>query len=125
MNILTQVCGLIIIVLLLFFYQSQKKLSTKTERMYSAMLYITLAIHLLDLASVHVIFLREFIPFQVVSGVTKAYLFMMVVILVAAIIYIGEDVYSSRKAYKRNIIFQVVLIDVASIGIILLPLELR
>ncbi len=125
MNILTQVCGLIIIILLLFFYQSQKKLSTKTERMYLAMLYITLAIHLLDLASVHVKFLGEVVPFQVVDGVTKAYLFMVVVILVAAILYIGEDVYSSRKEYKRNIIFQVVLIDIASIGIVLSPLELR
>lgn len=125
MNIMTQICGLIITITLLVFFQSQRRLSTKTERMYSAMLYITLGIHLLDLASVHMIAFRDIFSKALVDGITKAYLFVMVAILCAVIIYLGEDVYSSRRAYRRNIIFQVVLVNIASIGIVLLPLELR
>ncbi len=122
MNVMAQTCGVIIIITLLFFYQSQKKLRLRTERMYTGMLYISLFVFLLDLASVHMIrFQDKFSPI-LVTVVSKIYLVFLISILAAGLIYINDDIFRKRRSFFSNVIGQMIIICTGIVGVMVLPL---
>ncbi len=122
MNVMAQTCGLIIIITLLIFYQSQKKLKLRTERMYSGMLYMSLAIYILDLVSVHLIQFQDRFPMTLVIIVSKIYLVSLLCILSAVLVYISEDIFTSKKSFYLNVGSQLLIITSGMVGIMVLPL---
>lgn len=123
MNVMPQVCGIIVLITLIIFHLLQKKLSLRTEISFFLMLLIMLLVHVLDVFSLIAIKNSEVISPIILSAACKAYLVSLQLVISSTFFYVSQDIFKSRKKLMRKTIPYAVAIAAAIIGVLVLPLE--
>ena len=92
MHISIQVCSIIIVQFLAIIFSRQKKLGTRSERIFLEILIITLISLVLDISSVAAIYYKESCPGLLVLVISKTYLISLISLAFVSRIYVLSDV---------------------------------
>lgn len=124
MNISLQLCGLVIAAFLLVLYKSHTTLGLKGEKLFVAVIFVTIVCLTLDALSVVGIHFRSVLPVLLVKLICKAYLISMVWVGRGNLGYVMLDLNSDSRAHskfmRRSRIFTLVcstVIAVLPIGV--------
>ena len=97
-NIYTQACGLIITIIILIFFLTQKKIPSKNKKNFKLILYTSILLFCIDIASTIMIYE---IPNELITIViSKIYLMVLLATLFLTLIYVSGATFPI-KAYRR------------------------
>ncbi|MBE6839538.1 MAG: EAL domain-containing protein [Ruminococcus sp.] len=123
-NIMTQVCGIIIILTLIVFYATQKKLYLRTEKSFAAMLVTTLVMNILDILSLVGIKYMGELPEIVTVFLCKIYLLAIIVIGSSELLYVTKDIFSNTAEYNKKMLPYKIFIVAGSVAMLILPIDI-
>ena len=125
MNVLTQVCGIILLLVILYFYNSQRRVYLHTEQAYFRLWAITFIDLLLDMISIVLITYQDYFPSFLVKFECKLYIATLVWECFFAICYIWVDLYENNSSRRRFIYSYLFVTCVVTVGIMLLPIKIH
>ncbi len=123
MAIQVQSCAVMILVVLWYFYKNQKHLKLSTEIAYWRMYGSTFLSLILDIGSCVAITYMDKLPLFFVNLVCKSYLFSLVSIIGFLFMYIGAEIYASKKAYHKLLLKYFICAFAGMILIFVLPIK--
>lgn len=123
MNVMPQVCGIIVLITIIIFHLLQKKLSLRTEISFFLMLLIMLLVHVLDIFSLIAIKNSETISPIILNAACKAYLVSLQLVISSTFFYVSQDIFKSHRLLMRKTVPYAVAIAIAIIGVLVLPFE--
>ncbi|MBR5597634.1 MAG: EAL domain-containing protein [Lachnospiraceae bacterium] len=95
MDIITQLCGIVICCILVFFYHRQRKLRLETQKAFKRVCFMVLLGLILDIASILMLRHGEIIPRSMALLVSNFYLMSIIWEQVAGVLYV--DTYISEQ----------------------------
>lgn len=123
MNIILQLCGLIVTVFLLILYKTHSTLGLKGEKLFEGVIIATIVCLTLDISSVIGIYYRGVLPILLVKMICKTYLISMVWVGWSNFCYVmlelNKDSHSHYLFKKRTLLFTIA----ASIVIAVLTID--
>ncbi len=128
MNIISQICGIIVLVVLIYSYLRQRSIKIGSKRVYLAGLFISLLCLIFDIGSLYCIDHLNTLPLIVVETACKIYICLLCWICYFGLQYILTDNYyltytsDDKKKLKIRQIFHLVIIIISNIIILLLPI---
>ena len=123
MNIMVQVCGLVILTTLLIFYLFQKRLTLHSDKMFFKMLIVMYFVHIWDILSLFVLNHTEQLSTILVNSICKLYLSAIILAVVYTNLYIGQDILPSKKQRTREKRLHGTLVILYYLALILLPIQ--
>lgn len=125
MNIIVQLCSLVLLLVLLYFYYHHKRLKLDSENAFSRMMLFNVLVLIMDISSVVCIVYSHKIPAWLLYFFCKGYLVSLVGMTYIALLYATTDIYGYGKnlAKQRNLFYYKCLMAAGTLGIILLPLD--
>ena len=122
MNIILQLCGLIITSLMLILYLSHKRLHLMGERVFLFVIIMSTICISLDALSIVAIHYRANLPIILVDFVCKLYLISMMFVGWVNIGYISLDLTTSMEKHRKMSAITGVLTIIESIIVLILPI---
>ncbi|MGN0325353.1 MAG: EAL domain-containing protein [Lachnospiraceae bacterium] len=117
MNIKMQFCGLILLMVILYFYICRKKIKLHTAQAFMRIFWITVLNLVLDITSIILLDYHIIVPDLLINAVCKTYISTLVLVGMAAFLYICADIYGESRQYKKRFYLA---ITIATIGIALI-----
>ena len=115
-NIYTQACGLIITVVILIFFLTQKKLPSKNKKNFNLILYTSILLFAIDIASTIMIYE---IPNELITIIiSKIYLMVLLATLFLTLIYVAGAAFPI-KAYR---ILEIISYSMFAISVVILSI---
>ena len=116
-NIYTQVCGLIITIVILIFFLTQKKIPSKNKRNFKFILYTSVLLFIIDIASTIMIYE---IPNELITIIiSKIYLMVLLSTLFFTLIYVSGASFPIKSYRILEIIsYSLMLLSVVMISIL-------
>lgn len=97
MNIVAQICGILVMIIILYFYMSQKRLKLKTSQAFFIICIVVMLALIFDIASVAAIEKSDYIPVFWVHLICKIYLWTVTWESMAAFWYVCIDIFNSDE----------------------------
>lgn len=124
MNVMTQVCGIVIMLVIIYSYLSKKKIKLYTGKAFLR-IWVTLFLSLiLDIASLWAITNQENLPDTVVKLLGKLYLCSLQWVVVFGLLYVCSDIYKQIQNYKFKNRCVCILSALLSIVVLMLPIQI-
>ena len=101
MDIITQLCGIVICLILAFFYQQQRKLGLETQYAFRRVCIIVFICLVLDMASILMLRHGEIVPYHLAMFVSNLYLMSIMWQQVFGILYVDAYI-SERHDFKQR-----------------------
>lgn len=101
MDIITQLCGIVICLILAFFYQQQRKLGLETQYAFRRVCIIVFICLVLDMASILMLRHGEIVPYHLAMFVSNLYLMSIMWQQVLGILYVDAYI-SERHDFKQR-----------------------
>ena len=117
MNIRNQCCGVILLVIISIFYHQQKKVKLNSQKVFFAILCVTMFSVLMDISSLVGIYYMDVLPIWVVKTICKTYLSTLILVGCTALLYTYEDLHNISQENRTYLRF---FSGVAMVGIVLL-----
>lgn len=102
LNILAQLCGLVLLLIIIFFYRRQRRIRLKTGDAFLFALCVTLLSVTLDVLSIVFIENMEVLPMWATETVCKSYLVTLVGLGFCALRYVQVDIYEEQRIGYRK-----------------------
>lgn len=125
MNIKVQCCGVVLLALLAMIYGRQRKLKLTASRVFLGCFYVSMCSLAMDILSLAAIAYREKLPLPLVEFICKAYIILLVLVILFAVIYIATSVSFHLPYYKKNMIAYIVFFIVDIILVYALPISIH
>ena len=123
MHISIQVCSIIIVLFLVIIFSRQKKLGTRSERIFLEILIITLISLVLDISSVAAIYYKESCPGLLVLLISKTYLISLIILAFVSRIYVLSDVNYVAVDGKKGVFIRYAIITMCVLLVSVLPID--
>ena len=123
MHISIQVCSIIIVLFLTIIFSRQKKLGTRSERIFLEILIITLISLVLDISSVAAIYYKESCPGLLVLLISKTYLISLIILAFVSRIYVLSDVNYVAVDGKKGVFIRYAIITMYVLFVSVLPID--
>lgn len=117
--------GLILLGFIFAFYKSQKSVRLEGTKMFWYMYGTAVLTHVLDIVSTITIINGDVLSEDLVSFVTKAYLFSLVVVTFMGLGYVCVDMLNKLESMRRVFYFFLGFTGLAAVGIMVLPLHIH
>ncbi len=124
MNIKTQCCGVALLLMLLVIYSRQRRLELASGKIFRVAYFVTMFCLGMDMLSIVMIVHRADLPGLLVAFVCKTYLVTLILVGLAALAYVGTDIYRQKPSYRKQFYGYVVITVVFAILIYCLPISL-
>ena len=123
MHISIQVCSIIIVQFLAIIFSRQKKLGTRSERIFLEILIITLISLVFDISSVAAIYYKESCPGLLVLVISKTYLISLIILAFVSRIYVLSDVNYVAVDGKKGVFIRYAIITMCVLLVSVLPID--
>ena len=123
MSVRVQCCAAVIMVVLLYFYRSQRKIGLRTGRAYwrtFCMAFVSIAF---DIISCVAITNMDSLPSILVEIACKTYLASLGCLSVFILQYIGADIFTSVKRYRRVMLYYSAFMALGVLVVYMLPIS--
>ena len=123
-NIFFQICGLINILIILLIFLIQKKLFSRFNNTFLAMLIVAIICLSLDISSVIAIKYRESFGITKTEMVCKLYLASLILVTYSAITYTISDIFKKIESFKFQIFINSFIDVIGVILVLALPITI-
>lgn len=124
MNILAQLCGIVLLLIILLFYRRQRKIRLKTGDAFWMALCVTLACVIFDILSIVAIEEMGVIPRFLVEIICKTYLITLIGVGFCSLFYVYVDIYGDNRLKCRTIILRHAIVGIVGVGFVcILPIH--
>ncbi len=122
MNVMTQICGIIVLLVVIFSYRRQRKLQLRTGRAFLVVWSLSVINLVLDILSLICIAYQDDLPQIVVNSACKTYVSTLVWAAVVGIFYICADIFGHSKMYRRMVVVCSAIAIIGNLAIYALPI---
>lgn len=125
MNIMTQICGLVILGIIIYFTLTNKTLKLQTNIAFGIMLGVATANMLIEIGTVYLVTMYNDASPLFIEIVCKIYMIFTISMGFCALYYAYADIYTNKTVRRRKTCIQVIIYTIAYVIMFALPIQWR